>query len=174
MDKIILGTQIVTVIGFVAVAFWLYKLLVEQKDATIKLLQERIADRDTKLAELQARTPDELVKALGSRVDLSLKEIERLRADGAVDRQQINVKEAELNLLRERLQALSALIVDSDLVCPTCSAPLLTRKSHTVYGNVGGKEVEAEVEYREYQCGYAIDEEQGDLSPCRAIVHARA
>lgn len=165
-NEVIFGTQIVTLIAFVIALFVPYKVLVEGKDAMISLLKERIADKDAKLAELESQTPDELAKSLGSRVELSLKEIERLRADGDTHKEQIATKEAALQALRERLQALSALIHDSDLVCPTCRAPLVRRGSHTIHGNVGGREVEADVEYREYECGYAVDEDRGDMSPC--------
>ena len=166
MDKVILGTQIVTLLSFVGVAFWLYKILVEAKDATIALLKERVADRDAKIAELESRTPDELVKALSARVDLTLKEIERLRQDDDANKQLIASKEADLHSISGRLQDLSNLIKDSDLVCPSCGAPLMTRATHTIYGHVGGREVDADVEYREYECGYAVDDDKGTVSHC--------
>jgi hypothetical protein len=165
-NGVIFGTQIVTIVGFVIALFVLYKVLVEGKDAMISLLKERIADKDAKLVGLESQTPDELAKSLGSRVELSLKEIERLRADGDTHKEQIAAKEADLQALSGRLQALSTLIRESDLVCLTCGAPLIQRGSHTIHGYVSGREVEADVEYREYECGYAVDESRGDLSPC--------
>jgi hypothetical protein len=165
-NEVIFGTQIVTIVGFVIALFVLYKVLVEQKDAMISLLKERISDKDAKLKELQSQTPDELAKSLATRVELALEEIQRLRADGNTRTEQIAEKEAELQELSERLQSLSTLIKYSDLVCPTCGAPLVRRGSHTIHGWVGGSEAEADIEYREYECGYAVDDNRGDLSHC--------
>ena len=167
-NEVIFGTQVVTIIGFVIALFVLYKVLIEGKDAMISLLNERIADKEAKIAVLESQTPDELAKSLSSRVEVSLKEIERLRADGDTHKEQIARKEGDLQALSGRLQALSSLIQDSDLVCSTCGAPLVQRGSHTIHGYVGGREMEADVEYREYECGYAVDDSRGELSPCSA------
>jgi hypothetical protein len=62
--------------------------------------------------------------------------------------------------------SLVQLIKDSDLVCPECAAPLIRRESYTIFGESGGREVEADVGYVEYECGLSINHED-ESSLCR-------
>ena len=48
--ELIFYTQIVSIVAFIAAVFWLYRLLVTQKDATIEALRERIALQQDRLA----------------------------------------------------------------------------------------------------------------------------
>lgn len=74
-------------------------------------------------------------------------------------------KEGKLREVRSKMETTMELLVDSDLLCPTCNAPLSTRGYLTIYGHVGDKEIEAEVEFVECQCGYAHGHD-GDVSAC--------
>lgn len=162
-------TQLASIVAFLFALFTLYRLLVEQKDSVIQLLKERIAEKDEKLKELQSQTPDALASALSSRVEVTLKEISRLKTDGDEHQKEIAKKEGELQGLKVRLNSLSALIHETDLVCKMCGAPLNQRSFFPIYGYSGGRDVEAEAEYTEYACGLAIrDGEQ--VSPCTGEV----
>lgn len=160
-------TQIASVIGFLLALFAIYRSLVAQKDSVIELLKERIADKDGEIRKLGSQTPDALVEALSSRVEGTLKEITRLREDGDKYREEIAVKERELETLRVKLTGLSNLIRESDLVCRKCGAPLIQRQLYPIYGVVGGREVEAEGEYMEYDCGLAL-KDGSEVSPCKS------
>jgi len=159
-------TQLASIVVFVIALFAIYRLLVEQKDSVIQLLKERLADKEAKVKELESQTPDALATALSSRIQIALEEIARLKGDGDKHSEEIQGKETELRALRQRLSALSALIVDSDLVCKKCGAPLSQRSYYPIYGHIGGREVEAEGEYTEYECGLTIRDGQ-EVSPCK-------
>ena len=158
-------TQIATLVVFVLALFGIYRLLVEQKDSVIQLLKERLADKEAKIQELEAQTPDALVTALSSRIDITLKEIGRLKSDGETHRDEIAVKEFELASLETHLTRLSKLILDSALVCKYCGAPLNQRSFYPIHGHVGGREVESEGEFTEYECGLAYRDGE-EVSPC--------
>lgn len=159
-------TQIASIVVFMLALFGIYRLLVEQKDSVIQLLRERIADRDAKIEELELQTPDALATALSSRIEITLEEIGRLKADGDKHKEEVEVKEGELQALKQKLNNLSALILDSDLVCKNCGAPLRLRTFYPIHGYIGGREVEADVEYVEYECGLALQDGVETL-PCR-------
>jgi hypothetical protein len=159
-------TQVASIVVFVLALFGIYRLLVDQKDSVIQLLKERVADKDVKIQELESQTPDALASALSSRIEITLKEVSRLKADGDKHKEEIETKEGELHALKQRLNGLSALIFDSDLVCKKCGAPLSQRSFYPIHGYVGGREVEAEGEYTEYECGLAIQDGK-EVSPCK-------
>jgi len=165
-NDVLFYTQVGSLVTFVLVVFGVYRLLIEQKEATIQLLRQRLDDQGEKIRLLELQTPDALAKSLSERVERQLAEIERLRIDGTVNKEEINRKESELDSVQSRLASLLSTIKHSDFLCPSCSAPLIQRTSYDVHGYVDGQEVEAGVEYLEYECGYATNHE-GDVSPCK-------
>lgn len=165
-NDIIFYTQVGAIIVYLGTLFGIYRSLVEQKDSVIQLLKERLAEKDAKIQELESQTPDALTTALSSRIDITLKEVARLKADGDKHQEEIGTKKEELRLLKERLDSLSALIQNSDLVCKKCGAPLSLRSFHPIHGNVGGREVESDFEYTEYECGLAMRDGE-EVSPCK-------
>lgn len=158
-------TQIASIVIFLISIFALYRLLIDQKDSVIQLLKERLADKDAKIQELETQTPDAITSALSSRIEVAIKEISRLKEDGGKHQDEIQRKETELLALKDRLTSLSVLIADSDLICNKCGSPLSQRVFHTIYGDVGGREVEADVEYIEYECGRTL-QDGAERSPC--------
>lgn len=58
----IFWTQIASIVGFVVALFALYRLLVDQKDATIQLQKENIAFLKDQLAEAKLQSPDVLAQ----------------------------------------------------------------------------------------------------------------
>ncbi|WP_122669530.1 MULTISPECIES: hypothetical protein [Pseudomonas syringae group] len=165
-NEVIFYTQIVSILGFIAALFGIYRLLVQQKDGVIQLLKERLVDKDEQITALKAQTPDALASALNDRIKVTQDEIGRLKADGDMHRKEIDLKEEELRGIQDKLSALSELIRESDLVCPECGAPLVRRHAYTIHGGPDG-ESEAELEYVEYQCGLAIDGLGIEKSRCR-------
>ena len=159
-------TQIVAIFAAIASPFALYRLLVSQKDAAIQLLKERLEAEKAKTAELKSQAPDALVEALSKRIVVMTSELSRLRSDDDAKESEITKKQAELEAVRASLSALSALIRDSDLVCPKCSAPLLQRSFETIHGCIDGREVEGDIEFREYECGASF-RDSDPISPCK-------
>jgi chromosome segregation ATPase len=168
--EVLFYTQLVSVLGYIAAAFVLYRLLVAQKDAVIELLKERNKFLSDKVSELETQSPDALVDSLARRVEVARSEIVELSKDSAQHQDEIGRKELELVEIRGRLDELTTLLKDTDLVCPTCQAPLTRRDFHTIYGEVGGREVEADIEFVEYACGYSTsDDRQEPISKCKSM-----
>lgn len=162
-------TQIASILGLIFTVFALYRLLVSQKDSVIELLRQRISNLENKITDLETQSPDVLVESLASRVEIAKIEISRLREDGEDYKGQIAEKEGKLHLLNGKLNKLNVLLKDSELLCPECQAPLLRRDFHTIYGYMNGREVDAEIEYVEYECGFARREDQEvPIAPCGA------
>jgi hypothetical protein len=162
-------TQLGSGVVYVLTLFGIYRLLVEQKDSVIQLLKERLADKESKIQELESQTPDALTSALSSRIDVILKEVARLKTDGDKYQEEIAMKEEELRALSSRLADLSTLLQESNLshlVCKKCGAPLSQRSCGTRSDYIDGREVEYEVEYTEYECGLAIQDGK-EVSPCK-------
>jgi hypothetical protein len=165
-NETIFYTQVASIVAFLVALFTVYRALVEQKDGVIQLLRDRLAEKEEKLKDLRDDSPDALVTALSSRVEVTLKELSRLKEDGDRHKHQISIKESDLQSLRSRLASLTALIEDTDLICKQCGAPLNQRTFFPIYGHVNGREVDAEGEYIEYACGLALKEGL-EVSPCR-------
>jgi hypothetical protein len=165
-NNIIFTTQIFSIVIFVLALFGIYRSLVSQKDGVIELLREQLRQQENRIKDLQAQSPDVLAKTLSERIEIAVKEIERLKVDGGKHKVKIEEKEKELTKSKEQLSALAELITDTDLVCPHCNSPLSQRTYYPIYGYVNGREVEADEEYSEYECGLVI---RGGLeeSPCK-------
>jgi hypothetical protein len=165
-NEVIFTTQLISIIVFILALFGIYRSLVSNKDSIIQLLKERIEALSERIKQLESQAPDVLAEALSKRIKLQLEEIERMKNDGDNHQEEIERKEAEINDAQTRLESLVHLIEESDLVCPECAAPLIRRESYTIFGESGGREVEADVEYVEYECGLSINHD-GESSPCK-------
>lgn len=164
--EVIFYTQVVSITGFIITLFVLYRVLVQQKDAVIQLLKERLVDKDEQIAALKAQTPDVLVSILNDRIKVTQDEIGRLKDDGGIHQKEINLKEDELRGIQDKLTALSDLVRESDLMCPKCGDPLAGRESHTIYGGADGEQ-EADILITTYQCGFSIADDGKELSRCQ-------
>lgn len=169
-NDVIFYTQLASFIAFIVALFLPYKVLVAQKDATIELLRQEIDTLKRKLSDAQSQSPDILVAALSSRVEISEEEILRLKQDSDIHQSEIDKKETQLHHLKRNLSVLQELLEDSEFVCPKCKAPLVMRGSHTIFGYVNGRECEADIEYIEYECGFSMDGGE-KKSPCRSSVN---
>jgi chromosome segregation ATPase len=89
-NTVLLWGRITTIVVFVVSLFVLYRLLVEQKEATIQLLEKQlVAAKDA--------SPDVLVKQLGERVRVLTEELARLANDRNTSDSQLREKEQQLN-----------------------------------------------------------------------------
>ena len=154
-------TQIASIVGFIVSLFYLYRMLVEQKEATIQLQKENIAYLKDQLVEAKSQSPDELAKSLASRVKLYEEELNRLEQDKTSTQVQVKAKEAELNQARVDAEELTkkvhhALELLSDFLCPSCGAPLAERAYHSELVEYEGREIDVDHEYTAYECGYEI------------------
>lgn len=165
-NNVIFFTQISAILVFVLALFTIYSLLVAQKDGVIELLREQMKAKDIKIKELETQAPDILVKSLSERIEISVKEVERLKKDGDKHKAEIEEKETELHGIKERLTTLVNLIKETDLLCPKCGAPLSTRQFHTISDDFDGREIEVDIEYTTYECG--LEQKDGcEMAPCK-------
>lgn len=157
----IFWTQIASIVGFVVALFILYRLLVEQKDATIQLQKENIAYLKDQLTEAKSQSPDVLAQKLASRVKLFEEEVKRLEEDKTSTEEQVKAKEAELNRAREEAEELTKKVLHarellSDFLCPHCGAPLAERAYHSESVEYKGRDIDVDHEYTAFECGYEI------------------
>ncbi|GLT23455.1 hypothetical protein GCM10007933_29210 [Zoogloea oryzae] len=167
----IFWTQIASILGFLVTLFVLYRILVEQKEATIQTQKENIAYLKDQLAEAKSQSPDILAQKLANRVKLFEDEVKRLESDKSSTEEQIKAKEAELHNARteaENLtkQVLSARELLSDFQCPHCGAPLAVREYHSELVEYQGREIDVEHDHSAYECGYSVVDGKPN-SPCK-------
>lgn len=77
----ILVTQLCSVLVYIGTAFWLYKLLAAQKDATIEAKDATIENLQIQLQQAESKIPDTLVTLLKDRLTASREELGRLKQD---------------------------------------------------------------------------------------------
>jgi DNA repair exonuclease SbcCD ATPase subunit len=159
--EIIFWTQVGSIIAFLAALFVLYRLLVDQKDATIQLQKENISYLKDQLADAKAQSPDVLAQSLTNRVNQFEGELRRLEQDKTATKEQIGAKEAELTATRAEAETLTKQIVNArtllkDFLCPTCGAPLAEKAYHFESAEYQGREVDVDHEYMAFECGYEV------------------
>ena len=95
----VIVTQLCCVLIYVGTAFWLYRLLAAQKDATIEAKEATIENLQFQLQQAQSKVPDTLVTLLEERVKASQKELERLKhdKDGSLVEVQLLKKHEEMS-----------------------------------------------------------------------------
>ena len=157
----IFWTQIASIIGFVVALFVLYRLLVEQKDATIQLQKENISFLKDQLADAKLQSPDILAQILAGRVKLFEEELMRLGQDKTSTEKQVATKEAELEQARSEAEALTKKILHArellhDFLCPHCGAPLIERAYHSEMVEYQGREIDVDHDCSIFECGREI------------------
>lgn len=165
--------QIVSIVGFVGALFVLYRLLVDQKDATIQLQKENISYLKDQLTDSKAQSPDMLAQSLANRIGLFEDELKRLNEDKTSTQEDIKSKEAELG--RARLQAeelnkklLHARDLLKDYSCPYCGAQLAEKAYHSESVEYKGRELDVDHEFITFECGYQVVD--GDVTgQCRTV-----
>lgn len=168
----IFWTQIASITGFVVTLFALYRLLVNQKDATIQLQKENIAYLKDQLADAKLQSPDVLAQSLAGRVKLFEEELKRLSLDKTATEEQVAAKEAELNQARAEAEALTKRILHArellhDFLCPTCGAPLVERAYQSEMVEYQGREIDVDHDWSSFECGLEIVD-GSERKPCGA------
>lgn len=160
-NEILFYSQVGAVISYVITVFFLYRLLVSQKDATIELLREKNDLLKTQLEELKEKSPETLEKRLAERVKRLQEEIGRLGKDEEENKKIIKKKEEELkdkqdklSKVRQQLQEMKE--VAEEYFCPNCEAPLLRREFHYETVEYGKYAIDVDHECIEYECGRTI------------------
>jgi len=171
--EIIFWTQVGSSITFIVALFALYRVLVQQKDATIQLHKENIAYLKDRLSDAKAQSPDVLAQSLASRVKLLEEELKRLEDDNTTTQEQVTAKEAELKQAREEADDLTKKVLQArellrDFLCPHCGAPLAERAYHSESVWYGGRELDVDHEYVVFDCGYEIVDGEG-RGQCRDV-----
>ncbi len=171
-NEVIFWTQIASIVAFVVTIFGLYRLLIDQKDATIQLLKETIGTLKDQLSEARNSTPDVLAQSLSGRVKLLEGELERLSQDKDANQDLVHKKEEELRATRQTAEELKKQVslareLLNDFLCPQCGAPLSTREYHSELVEFQGRELDVDHDYSEYECGYSTMDGKPQ-SPCNA------
>jgi hypothetical protein len=156
--ELIFYTQVASIIGSLLAIFTFYRLLVSQKDSVIELLKQRIKLLEKDFKRLDTQPPDVILNSLDRQVDIAKSEIIRLHKAGEEHKGQIAEKEAALKGLGNRLLKLTDLLAKNELLCSHCQAPLIWRDWQPIHGYYNCREVEADIEYVDYECGYATRE----------------
>ena len=154
-------TQIASILAFIAALFVLYRILVEQKEATIQLQKENIAFLKDRLAEAKLQSPDVLAQSLSGRVKLLENELKRLEADKSSTSEQVKAKEAEVAGARADAEELTKQVLHaqkllSDYLCPHCGAPLVELTYHSEMVEYEGREIDVDRDWSAFECGLEI------------------
>jgi len=146
--------------------FGVYRILISQKDATIELLKERIANLRERLENEEG---DVLNDALAKRVHHLNGELMRLNQDKYTNRELISKKEVELSQATEVYQRLQEIQMhlsgmSVSYFCPCCKEATLNAVE-AVVGFMGNKEKHFLVKY---SCGYSeLNKEK--VSECKKV-----
>jgi len=102
-NTVLFITQIGSILGYIAALFYLYKLLVAQKDATIETLKEKNDLLQKQLDIAESNSPAVLAQRLDKRVQMMEGELTRLSADQDESKEEILGKERTLNALKRQM-----------------------------------------------------------------------
>lgn len=126
----------------------------------IEILKEKVDGLEKENNNLKDNTPDVLAQSLARRHKMLIEELERLNSDNQASQETIKSKELEISeiegkvkVLREQLEKIQILLSDSDLVCPHCGAPLITKEYVPDTTWFMGRDIDIEHEHITYECG---------------------
>jgi phenylalanyl-tRNA synthetase alpha subunit len=166
-NETIFITQLGSIIAFIAALFILYRVLVNQKDATIQLLKEKVDFVNEQLAVAKEQTPDKLAKNLSERIHILTEELDRLAEDRDKNKEIIHEKEEKLRIARNELDVLKEQIEEAqeiadEFLCPFCKARMVEHAYS--YEDYHGADIDHEL--IAYECGYTIIDGR-DETPCK-------
>jgi chromosome segregation ATPase len=153
-NEVLFYTQIFSIISYIGALFYVYRVLVSQKDSTIELLKEKNDFLKNKIDELKENSPGILVERLTTRINGLENELIRLSKDEEKNQKVIEEKEKQLEEERNKLNKLNEQIenfkdIANEYFCPNCGSPLLAREYHTEVK----QGIDIDHEFVEYECG---------------------
>ena len=171
-NEVIFWTQIASIVAFVFVTFGLYRLLVDQKDATIQLLKETVSTLKDQLSEARSSTPDVLAQSLSGRNKLLEGELKHLAQDKNSNQELVHKKEEELRATRQKAEELTKQVslareLLNVFLCPHCGSPISVREYHSELVEYQGRELDVHHDSTEYECGYSVMDGKPH-NPCNA------
>ncbi len=167
-NEVLFWTQIGTLVAYIGSVFYLYQLLVKQKDATIdsknatiEVLREKANSLKEQLEQAKESSPDILAERLSKRLEILKDELKTLSQDHDVKKEEILAKEQEIKKAEEKILELNKQIDEAqelltDYICPHCKSPMTIHDYFPVNGEVDGREISYDIEVTEYECGLKI------------------
>lgn len=149
-NETIFITQVASIISFIVALFVLYRVLVNQKDATIELLKEKNSFLKEQIEIAKENAPDILSKVLSERISLLQDEILRLSEDQEKNNTLIDKKESDLLKLNNQLEEIQK--IASEYFCPFCKSPMVAKEYHSEFF----EHYDIDHEYIAFDCGYSI------------------
>ena len=145
-NQILFYTQVGSIVLFVTSLFVLYRLWVEQKDATINLLKEKNQWLEDQLKQAEQSKPDVLLELKEKRLKATQEELIQLSRDHEKNSILISRREEERNSLLLEIAELKTMID----VCPHCGAALQE------LGYIDETSPQAG-NFKKYLCGYHLE-----------------
>jgi len=164
--ELIGGIQIIQIIGFVIAVFYLYRLIVKQKESLIEFQKSEIVSLNNKISKMGS---DPLAENLQNRIHIYEKELINLKEDKNLNIKLITGKEKELDRLISLQEDLKSHLLKSSgltfsMFCPQCDEPTLKSvETHTQLR--GGKK---SISQAEYDCGHKITDNQV-MADCKNV-----
>jgi rubrerythrin len=154
-------TQIGSILGVIGVLYGLFRLLVEQKDATIQTQRENIALLKEQLAAAKTQSPDSVAQNLATRIRRLEEELTRLNQDKSATAEQVKAKASALNQARLQAEEMNRKLGYAreflkDFSCPYCGASLVQRANELESADDQGGEFGMGHVHATYECGYEI------------------
>lgn len=103
---------------------------------------------------------DDLLRVVTQRAHTAMEEIRRLEQDGERSKAELSEKQGDLVALRESVSTAWQILRETDLLCPICESPIAIRHSSSETISLGGNDLEADLEYIQYECGYATRDDR--------------
>ena len=156
-NEILFYTQVGSIVAYIFTVFFLYRLLVGQKEATIELLKEKNNYLKTQLKDLKEKSPGILEERLSKRINILENEIEKLSEDEVHNKEKIQEKVKELQIEGGKLEKLQNKMKEfkelaSEYFCSDCGAPLESKVYHV--DSYDGNYIENEI--IDFECGKQI------------------
>jgi DNA repair exonuclease SbcCD ATPase subunit len=156
----IIGIQVFTFIGYVVTLFGLYRLLVNQKDATIETLRTQCETLKERLTALEKKDPDYLVAMLDKRKNILERELRDISEESTSKKEELQAKISELNLQKQGLEDEVKYVNEllSKYSCPYCKSPLIRREFAIESVETDHGEFDVEHEWETYECGFTVSD----------------
>lgn len=165
--EVIFWTQIGSLVGYIGSLFFLYRVMVSQKDSTIETLKSQCEFLKMKLTEAEKNNPDALLERLNHRKDILEKEFQMIGQESTAKRNELEGRIKELGDRAKELEQ-EVFYVNEVLAkysCPHCKAPLIERGIAYEAVEHNGREYEVDREWESFECGFK-QSDGNEIRPC--------